>query len=674
MCGICGLVGCDNNNTLYSKNISSMASLLRHRGPDDEGYIAISTRSREVTPLSGNDSQIQHPRIEQFTGEADVYLAHRRLSILDLSSAGHQPMSYDHGHLWVVYNGELYNHAELRRELQSLGHHFRTRTDTEVLLAAYSQWGEECLDRFDGMWAFVLYDKRRNILFGSRDRFGVKPLYIFRKDTFFAFASEIKAFYPLPDFKRAVNEEAVFDYLAFGCERWDDGSTFFSEVEEISASGAFRFDLATKQFHLFSYYTLPYNDGSHWESFDEKKAVEHVENIRELLFRSVRQHLAADVPVGTCLSGGIDSSSLVGIVAAILGQETLTQVGLHPKAFTACYDDPRIDESIWAKCVAENSKADWYKVYPQGDELLRDLEDLVYVQDFPFGSTSIYAQYRVMKLARESGVTVLLDGQGGDELFTGYTPYYPPFFTEMLRHGAWTSLAREWSGLSNSPMGRKEVAVGICKNMVKGFCPSGLKKALWDQRNPLIEYLLPSFRTKQYNCSIEHYMASCPNIFSLTRMLHDLMSGFLQMLLRYEDRNSMRFHIESRTPFADDRQLIEAVFAMSSVYKIHNGYSKWLLREAAKPILPKQIYHRVDKIGFATPEYQWLFPHREKFKKLLIDYAGEYIDGAKLQQSWDEFLKRQPATGVTPLWRFVNLVMWMKMISRSGCGNLSSKE
>ncbi len=662
MCGICGFYRFSRMDNPQD-SIAKMSYILRHRGPDDEGYLAVSAPTGTVTPLSGSDSQVDFLHIEHFEQEADVYLAHRRLSILDLSSAGHQPMSYDDENLWVVYNGELYNYEELRDELKGFGHQFRTRTDTEVLLAAYCQWGDACLDRFDGMWAFVLYDKRRNVLFGSRDRFGVKPLYIFRKENSFAFASEIKAFYGLSEFKKVVNEEAVFDYLAFGCERWEDGSTFFKEVEEIPASGAFRFNLDNKQFHFFSYYTLPYNDGVHWKSFDEKKAVEHIEKVRKLLFRSVRQHLVSDVPVGSCLSGGIDSSVIVGTMAAVLDNEVLEQVGSRLKAFTACYDDPRIDESAWAKLVVERSDADWHKVYPQEDELFRDLYELVYVQDVPFGSTSIYAQYRVMKLAKQAGVTVLLDGQGGDELFTGYVPYYVAFFNEMVRCGAWKTIAQEWAGLSNSPVGRKGVIEGCCKSLVNALLPAGrLRKILLEQANPLVRYLEPSFKVRQYDHSLERNMISRPDKSSLGRMLYSLMSGSLQNLLRYEDRNSMRFQLESRTPFADDRQLIEAVFSIPSVYKIHDGRSKWLLREAARPVLPEQVYFRSDKIGFATPEYQWLLLHSERFKKIILDHTEAYIDKAKIRRFWGDLLKCQPTTGITPFWRFINIALWLKLI------------
>ncbi len=665
MCGICGIAGFDSNRS-YPGFISSMASILRHRGPDDEGYVAVSTSSGTVTPLSGNDSQVQLPSVKHFSGDADVYLAHRRLAIIDLSPAGHQPMGYDDGHIWVVYNGELYNHQQLRSELEKMGCQFRTRTDTEVLLAAYRQWGEGCLERFDGMWAFVLYDKRRNALFGSRDRFGVKPLYIMHNKVFFAFASETKAFNGLPEFNRTINDTAVFDYLAFGQERWDDGTTFFKDVQEIPASGTFWFDLANSKFRLSSYYTLPCNDNSDWESYNEKKAVEHVENVREHLQRSVLSHLVSDVPVGSCLSGGIDSSVIVGTVASVLDVEAMGQVGARPKTFTACYGDPGIDESAWAKLVAQHSNAEGYRVYPKEREVFQDLEDLVYVQDFPFGSTSIYAQYRVMKLARESGVTVLLDGQGADELFSGYMHCYPPFFTDMLRHGAWKDLSREWSGLVNSPTGRQRVVLGYWLNILKNALPFGLKKKLWERYIPLAGYLAPSFRAQQYDRSFDRYMTSRPDTTSLDRILRSQISGSLQTLLRYEDRNSMRFQIESRTPFADDRQLIEAVFAIPSVYKIHDGRSKWLLREAARPVLPKRVYRRVDKIGFATPEYHWLSTHQDEFKKMILAYAGDFVDKGKIQQSWGELLSCQPTAGVTPLWRLVNMAVWMKSASLNG--------
>lgn len=657
MCGICGLLNINLNAN--ASTLHSMANLLRHRGPDDEGYIAVSTRDGAVTPLGGADSQVSLPDVSRFDGCADLFFAHRRLSIIDLSPAGHQPMSSDDGNLWVTYNGELYNFPEIRAELEGRGYLFRTRTDTEVLLAAYAEWGEECLDRFDGMWAFVLYDKRRNLLFGSRDRFGVKPLYYVKNDALFAFASEAKAFAALPGFRRTVRSEAVFDYLAFGVERWEDGTTFLSEVMELPPAHAFRFDLAEKRLHVRRYYELPYHDGKVWEPFCEKKAAGHVEQVRELVFASVRRHLSSDVPVGSCLSGGIDSSSIFGAIGAILKNERIAEVGDRPRAFTACYDDASIDESAWARLAAEHTGGEWHTVYPQGDELIADLEDLVYTQDFPFGSTSIYAQYRVMKLAKERGVTVLLDGQGGDELFTGYTPYYTAFFREMLGKCAWRDLAREWRGLGNAPTGKKGVLKGMLIGVLKKHLPRSVKQMGYGKRNPLLEYISPELKQQHFSAALDRLAGRICDWRSLNQMLFSLMSSAsLPSLLRYEDRNSMRFQIESRTPFADDRLMIEEVFAIPSVYKIHGGFSKWLLRESMRPILPEKIYKRQDKIGFATPEHAWLRPKSEYFQSLMNDSLSDYLNVGKIRREWSDLMERQPKQGALPLWRLLNVAMW----------------
>jgi asparagine synthase (glutamine-hydrolysing) len=570
-------------------------------------------------------------------------------------------MSYDGDNVWVTFNGELYNYLSLRADLEKLGHRFKTRTDTEVLLAAYREWGEECLDRFDGMWAFVLYDKRHNLLFGSRDRFGVKPLYYVKNDVFFAFASEVKAFATLPDFRQTVRPEAIFDYLIFGVERWDDGTTFLEEVMELPPAHAFRFDLAEKKLHVRRYYELPYHDSTVWEPFCEKRAAGHVERVRELVFTSVRRHLSSDVPVGSCLSGGIDSSSIFGAIGAVLKNERIAEVGDRPRAFTACYEDSSIDESAWARLAAEHTGGEWYTVYPRGDELIKDLEDLVYTQDFPFGSTSIYAQYRVMKLAKDQGVTVLLDGQGGDELFTGYTPYYTAFFREMLKKNAWSDLAREWRALGNAPMGKKNLTMGMFISVFKKLLPQSIKKMGYTRRNLLLEYISPSLKEKYFPSGLEHMAGRMYDWNSLNEMLFSLMSSAsLPALLRYEDRNSMRFQIESRTPFADDRKMIEEIFAIPSSYKIHNGFSKWLLRESMKAVLPGEIYRRCDKIGFATPEYSWLQPKSAYFKTLIDESLAPFLDIHKVQSEWNTLFARQPRKGTMPLWRIINLAMWMR--------------
>lgn len=658
MSGIAGLFVINSNDAGVSI-IREMSRILRHRGSDDEGCIAVNMREGEVTPLGGADSSLPLPDAASFDGRADLLLAHRRLAVTDLSSASHQPMSYADGNYWVTFDGELYNYMEIRDYLEKCGHAFRTSTDTEVMLAAYAEWGEECLDRFDGMWSFVLYDRRRNLLFGSRDRFGVKPLYYVKNGDYFAFASEAKAFSALPGFRRAARPEAVFDYLAFGLERWEDGRTFLEEVMELLPAHSFCFDLSERTLRVKRYYKLPFHDGAVWEPFCEKRAAEHVERVRELVFASVRRRLMSDVPVGNCLSGGIDSSSIFAAVGAILRDESIPEAGDRPRAFTACYKDASIDESAWARLAVEHSGGEWHTVYPQGDELMVDLEDLVHAQDFPFGGTSYYAHYRVMKLARDRGVRVLLHGQGGDELFTGYTPYYIVLFREMLGRSAWRDLVREWRGLSNAPMGKTSVLKGLLTGFVKQRLSLGLKRLRYRLQNDMLKMISPALADRHLDTNLERLSERLPR--SLNEMLSLMMaSTSLPEQLGYEDINSARFQVESRTPFAADRRLIEYVFSVPPVYKIHNGYSKWLLREAMKPYLPESIYRRKDKIGFATPENTWLRQNSDSFRSLITDEMSCFVDVPRINRKWSALIGRQPEGGAFPLWRLLNLAMWMK--------------
>ena len=659
MCGICGLVQFENLNVSASI-IKNMADSIKHRGPDDEGYLAVSTSEGLVTELGGEDSKIPLPRIDSYSGKANLFLGHRRLSIIDLSANGHQPMSYQQNDdCWLVYNGEIYNYKKIRTQLASRGYQFKTRTDSEVLLAAYIEWGEDCLAFLDGMWAFVIYDKRRNVMFGSRDRFGVKPLYFYHTGSCFAFASEAKAFMQLPYFNRAVNEKAVFDYLVFGKDRSDEDETFFSDVRELPPAKAFRLDLNHGELTSFSYYDLPMHDGDRWEPFSSSKAKENIEIVRSHIFDAVRSHLISDVPVGTCLSGGIDSSALVCAISSILKGEQIEEVGATPRVFTACYQGSAIDESKWARLVSDQTGAEWFTVFPSKTELFDDLEDLVYTQDFPFGSTSIYAQYRVMRLARDNGIKVLLDGQGGDELFGGYTPYYLTFFLEMLGDRAFRSLFREFGKLGNAPISRKTLLKQMLINSVKSIAPGVMKQAGYRYRNPLLKYVNPQLIEDYFDIGIEKIKSEVIGEKKLNQKLHNAMTkSSLPNLLRYEDRNSMRFSLESRTPFADHISLIETLFAMPAAYKIHNGFSKWLLREAMKPKLPEKIYSRRDKIGFATPEHEWLNENKLIIVYYLSSWQSDYVRVDEIIKDLDFILDRQPRLGITDLWRFINLALW----------------
>ncbi|MFC1806782.1 asparagine synthase (glutamine-hydrolyzing) [Candidatus Omnitrophota bacterium] len=650
MCGIAGIY--NNSKTVNPLHIKEMTDKMRHRGPDDEGFLALNVKTKEFDSLIGGDSRIDGQRIETYKKRSHLFLGHRRLAIIDTSSMGHQPMSNKDGTLWLIFNGEIYNYIELREELCGLGYSFKSNTDAEVLLAAYETWGEDCLKRFNGMWAFVIYDRRRNILFGSRDRFGVKPLYYYIDKDYFIFASEIKALL-LPFIKREVNPRAVFDYLVLGLEE-NESEGFYKNIHELKPSSNFIYDIGTHKISTENYYSLEYTD--RWETFSESKSYKYIEGIRELIFNAVNMRLRSDVPVGSCLSGGIDSSSIVCVVNNILKERSLEQVGKEQNVFTASFNDSLIDESNWAKIVVENTKTSWTKTLPNAKEFIKDLKDLIYTQDIPFGSTSIYAQYRVMKIAREKGVKVLLDGQGGDEVFTGYLPFHRAFFEEMIKN---FSLLQSVKEFSNIHKGKKDMLLSLSKMFITKLLPLNYLKAAFRARKQMPRHLNNDFWALHSN-RIEEKRGHATT--SLNKMLHTYMSGpYLKSLLRYEDRNSMRFSIEARTPFADDIDLIEYLFSIPSVYKIHDGWSKFLLRQSMEGILPDAIKYRRDKIGFATPEYRWLNESKDNIRDYITDDLNEFIDTKQLLNNWETLIKSQPRQGITPIWRIINLGIWKKV-------------
>jgi len=654
---MCGIAGVYSFKEKTEKSwILNMANALKHRGPDDEGYLAVSSKNKEVYHLIGTDSKVQRMKIEDFNKPVNLLLGHRRLSILDTSPLGHQPMSNRNKTIWIVYNGEIYNYVELRKELKSFGYEFRTNTDTEVLLAAYEKWGERCLDRFNGMWSFVIYDRRRNILFGARDRFGVKPFYYYVNNKFFAFASEIKAIMRLPFVRSGINPKTVFDYLVLGFEEIEEEG-FFKDIFELQPSFAFTYNLFSNEFKKWRYYTLEYIDK--WEKFNERNLKKYKATIKELLVDSVAIRLRSDVPVGSCLSGGIDSSTIVCIINKLLEKDSIKQIGDRQKVFTAGYEVDAIDERKWATRVVEQTKTSWYKTIPKSEELLADVEDLIWTQDIPFGSTSIYAQYRVMKLAKESGVKVLLDGQGGDELFTGYRGYYGTYAMEILRHFDIVRFIKEWKNTANSSLSKMSLMVLGMKAIGANVLPTTLKAVTLSMTTKIKNYINPHF-WNNYKFRLEMIKKKAKK--SLNEALHEYMTGFnLKTLLRYEDRNSMKFSIESRTPFADDISLIEYVFQIPSAYKIYEGWSKYLLREATKGILPDEIRTRTDKIGFAVPEYSWLKESKDVMKEYMTDDLCAFFNVRKVLDDWDVLVDNQSESGITSVWRFINLAIWKKV-------------
>ena len=429
---MCGIFGCFDRDGDVPRNILRRATaIVSHRGPDGWGYLL-------ANPSSGTANFCRDPG--EFSAPATISFGHRRLSIIDLSEAAGQPMGTPEGDLWITYNGEIYNYIELRKELAGKGHVFRTASDTEVILHAYREWGEECLSRFNGMWAFGLLDLRRKRLFCARDRMGVKPFYYHTNGKRFLFGSEIKQFFVDPSIPMEPHKGVAYDYLVHGVLDHSD-LTFFSKIKQLRGGFFLIIDLTMESPDPAIRRYWGVDPGARIDGLTD---AQYADRFRELLEDSVRLRLRSDVPVGSCLSGGLDSSSIVCIANRLLREEG--GVGKQ-NTFSSCFEDRRFDERIFIDAVVAATGVRSHCVFPQEGDVFRELSSLLWHQDEPFGSTSIYAQWCVFRLAKETGVKVMLDGQGADELLGGYHGFFDPYMAGLLARGRFASAFREMAAL-----------------------------------------------------------------------------------------------------------------------------------------------------------------------------------------------------------------------------------
>ncbi len=656
MCGIAGIINFKGNDPGLARHIRQMSAAIRHRGPDGEGFAFFGeeylTAGSDETPADVFGAKLPYSptkRIDQVNGNYSIAFGHRRLSIIDLSPAGHQPMCSKGKDLWITYNGEIYNYIEIRQELESKGHKFSTQTDTEVILNAYVEWGEKCVDRFNGMWAFVIYDRTKNELFASRDRFGVKPFYYYHDKNVLAFASEQKALMQLPFVPKGINDTAVFDFFAKGEIEYEEEG-MFKGIIELFPSHSMRVSIATGKLKKWKYYSLEVNRSR--QLFSEEKFRPAAAHTEELLSRAIALRMRSDVPVGSCLSGGIDSSAIVGIMQHLREKEKMPN---KLKVFTASFNEKEIDESHWAKTVVERTGAEWHQVYPSSEDLLRDLEDLIHCQDVPIWSTSTYAQYRVMQTAKEKGIKVVLDGQGGDELFAGYDTYFMARWMELLRKGRAGTMRSEMKLAGRTPtfLFKQYLRYSGLKKL-----PRGLRSSLSGWYYDDIQYLSPGFWSKhKQRFGTGHE----PDTSSLNAMLWDeFYNTRLKGYLKCEDRCSMRHSVESRTPFADDVDLVEYVFSLPGAFKMHKGLSKYLFREAAKRYLPPAIAARTDKMGYTTPNNRWIAALKEELRPLFNESLSDFIDTKKLLKDYDRFFSPGEAVENGRIFKFISFAVWKK--------------
>lgn len=647
---MCGIFGLWNMKAGSADTHSAMRAMrvLRHRGPDDEGYLLVDSRSARVLPCRGSDTAegLRMADIrDQDGGRYDMVLGHRRLSIIDLSIRGHQPMSSKDGRCWIVFNGEVYNYIELRRQLEGEGIGFSTATDTEVVLAAYQCWGTSCLNRFIGMFAFAIYDVEKRGLFLARDVFGIKPLYYTSVNGQFAFGSEIKALLELPGCSRRVNPKPLYEYLRFGIT---DGTeeTLFDGIYELPPSHFTRVAVDTQS--AISPTRYWHIDLSHRSPISEPEAAVR---LRDLLAKSVRLHMRSDVPLGTCLSGGLDSTAILVNMSANVdpGQQ------LH--GFSFITDDVVLSEEKYVDVAKRATNAICHKVHPQPEELARDLLRLVEVQELPFGGTSVYAQYRVFQLAREKGMKVMLDGQGSDEIFAGYPSFLGSAAAGLLASGQPISAMRV---LQHFPRNMRPHFVRMVLSSAGRIAPPFLVPLL---RRIAQEPLWPAWLNR--NWFEDHGVVAQERPRGRGRdalreeLLLSLQRLSLPQLLRYEDRNSMCHSIESRVPFCVP-SIAEFAFALPGDLLIsRTGNTKAILKTAMQGIVPEVIIHR-EKVGFGTPEGQWLGAVRQYVESALSQTSAASLPFLCEARRTIQGAVDSTGRWRTHAWRVFNACMWVR--------------
>jgi asparagine synthase (glutamine-hydrolysing) len=637
MCGIAGRISTPGDGETSA--LSAVMSRIAHRGPDDHGYLTYA------------NGHIRCSRELDFTTpETEVVFLHRRLSIIDVTRAGSQPMGTPDGRYFITYNGEVYNYIELREYLANVGYQFLSHSDTEVILAAYSYWGSQCLRRLVGMFAFALLDTWTRSVFLARDPFGIKPLYYTSNSRNIAFASEPKALLEFQSTARQADPEAVYLYLRYGVCDYGPG-TLLSHIRQLPPGHYAKISLdAPLEITPVTYWSASTTDRIDI-SFDD--AARH---LRDVFLRSIQLHLRSDVELGAALSGGIDSSS---IVMAIKYLQPKTQV----HCFSYVADDCSISEERWIDTIAAAANSFLHKVHATPDNLVSDLETLTYAQDEPFGSTSLYAQYSVFRAAKKAGIKVMLDGQGADEIFGGYDYVIAARLASLIRQRRWSDAAEFIYSVQRFARDRK---LRIFLQSAAYLLPISIQNPL---RRLVGRDLTPAWLKAQWfkdRGIVPHVLNHSTHGEVLKEtLLHMLTSTSLPHLLRYEDRNSMASSIESRVPFLTT-DMVDFVLRLPEEYIIsRNGLTKAVFRKAMYGIVPDAILTRQDKIGFSTPEQAWLLRNEPWVRTLLSSPAAfeiPLIDVGVMQQDWAAMLVGRKRFDFR-FWRWLNFIQWAQMFS-----------
>ncbi|AHB47206.1 asparagine synthase [Hyphomicrobium nitrativorans NL23] len=623
MCGLFSSIG-------FSPDRARI-DIVAHRGPDGSGW--------EV-----HDSP-----------SGPVALGHRRLAIIDLSEGGHQPTSDPTGRYHIVFNGEIYNYIELRETLRQQGEIFTSDSDTEVLLRAFAVWDEAALDKLRGMFAFVVWDKREKRLFAARDRFGIKPLYMAQGPHGIAFASEIKQLLSLPGVSGRMNVARVHDFLSSGIadhtpETMFDGVMQLRAGECISVeTGKGLIEATIRRWYSTSVPEIHLSEA------------EAAERFRAALSESVALHLRSDVPVGSCLSGGLDSSAIVCLMSEFMGSGT---GGPKVNTVSACYPEKSVDEKPFMDEIVAHAETVPHFIYPRAEDVFAKASDITWHQDEPFGSTSIFAQWRVFEEARRAGIKVMLDGQGADEPLAGYHSSFTYYMAGLTRQ-------RDYRMLLRTMLERKKFhglpVTDQLKTYLLPLLPGKLAYALRGTRQVLVQHnwldgdALREHGNPKGALALASELLDLPPVTDIRTLCMTLTyASNLQMLLHWEDRNSMAHSIEARVPFLD-HPLVEFLLGLGNDHKIVGGDTKRVLRAGMAGVLPETVRQRRDKLGFSTPEQVWF---RGPLRGLIEDGIEstlkrypELMNAVGVRALAADMLEGRRPVDFT-LWRIVNLGIW----------------
>ena len=656
MCGIAGILTFENRPQKL-EGIGRIVRALGHRGPDGEGFLFFHGPERKISvswplnysahqPTPFSDAPVQNYQLTS-SNRAYVAFGHRRLSIIDTSPSGHQPMCTPDGRLAIILNGEIYNYLELRAELEGLGHLFRSRSDTEVLLIAYKQWGLEALNRLNGMFAFAILDTQRQSLLMARDFFGIKPLYYTRQPEGLAFASEIAGLLELPGVSRRVNPKRLHDYLhLFRTDHGDE--TMFGEIRQLQAAHYLEISLdRPTEAKPVPYWHVDLNQQADL-SFEDA-----AEKLRHEFLETVNFHVRSDVPIGAALSGGTDSSSVTLAISQALGR------GQEFHTFSYISSDPVVNEEQWIDLAAQAAGAITHKFGVEAVDIRADFDQVMKAQGEPFGSPVLCIHHRLFQLAHQAGIKVILGGQGGDEVLGGYPSFFPPKLASLIRNGHLVNAGRFLHSVSR-PQGAK--AARTLSQAARLVLPThklkfarrlnGAKQADGWMNDKWFADRGAVLTTSRKSSGRRVFRESLWRMIAETNM---------PAMLRFEDRNAMASSVEYRVPFLSPK-LVNFLFSLPEDYLIAlDGTTKAVFRRAMRGLVPDGVLDRKDKIGFGIPWGGWLAELRPWVDDVLKGAGGIHpLKADYIARYWEEVRAGRNITdrSVFLTWRWIALIKW----------------